>query len=537
MRSKTNLSSTDPLVISNRLQFESEHGISVNWEKVSCIKNAPKSGLPDPGKTDIHCLCKLCKKEISVPWPKRGSEYVPEFICLECIRIDEESKFGAKILNWDSLPKRQRGKDSGRIVPSRPELHTFIEYECPSCSKKSGIVFARTGRKQGSIKCDTCLQKEFEDSFGAKILNWPEVEKTFKGSVIENGMPKTKSIIRFNCKKCGKISEKFWYLEGDGGAPKTQPICKDCQREELTKINPRSVSAAETEIADFVSSLGFFVERNLHSIIPMHELDIIVRDKKIAIEFDGLFYHTEDAGKGKNYHLAKTELCEDIGFRLIHVFEDEWAFKKEIVKSRISNLLGISKEKIWARKCSVVCLNSDERHTFMEKNHIQGDRPSSFSYGLKYGDEIVSAMTFCKPRITVGNESEGWELLRFANKLNTSVPGAASRLLAKFTSEHPGEVVYSYADRRWSDGHLYEKIGFRKKAISTPNYWYVDHLKRIHRSAFMKHKLVEEGFDPNMSEDQIMRSRGYSKIWDCGTISYVLDPKNNTIDFFKNHLC
>lgn len=54
------------------------------------------------------------------------------------------------------------------------------------------------------------------------------------------------------------------------------------------------------------------------------ELDVYVPGRKLAFEYDGLYWHSEEAGRGRGYHLAKTEACEKAGIRLVHVLESEW---------------------------------------------------------------------------------------------------------------------------------------------------------------------------------------------------------------------
>ena len=127
--------------------------------------------------------------------------------------------------------------------------------------------------------------------------------------------------------------------------------------------------------------------------------------------------------------------AEDAGIRLVHIFEDEWYFKQEIVKSMISNILGKTKRKIYARKCKIKEVGRFEKKLFLDKNHIQGDVVTNINIGLYYEGELVSLMCFGKRRVNLGkkttNEGE-YELLRFCNLLNTSVIGGASKLFKYF---------------------------------------------------------------------------------------------------------
>ena len=131
-------------------------------------------------------------------------------------------------------------------------------------------------------------------------------------------------------------------------------------------------------------------------------------------------------------------------------------------------------------------------------------------------------MTFGKLRKNLGNKHiEGkYELLRFCNKLNTNVVGGASKLFKYFIKEYEPIEIVSYADRRWSKGNLYEKIGFTKVSITEPSYYYIVNHVRKNRIEYQKHKLVAMGYDSNKTEKQIMKELGYKRIYDCGTIKF-----------------
>ena len=145
-----------------------------------------------------------------------------------------------------------------------------------------------------------------------------------------------------------------------------------------------------------------------------------------------------ELNKESKYHLNKTELCEKQGIRLIHIFEDEWLYKQNIVKSRLKSLLGLTDEKIYARKCKIKDVSFSDCKIFLEENHIQGNVNAKHRYGLYYNDELVSIMTFGSKRKNLGSKSEdeSYELLRFCNKLNTTVVGGASRLMNYFIKTH-----------------------------------------------------------------------------------------------------
>lgn len=283
------------------------------------------------------------------------------------------------------------------------------------------------------------------------------------------------------------------------------------------KVYNWNSSSFENEIYEFLKEFSYKLIRNTKEIIPPYELDFFLPDFNLAIECDGIYWHLEQQGKDKKYHLNKTKRCEEQNIRLIHIFENEWKQKQEIVKSRLKNLFGKSKT-IYARNCKVRIVDNKTTRDFLEKSHIQGFCFSKWNYGLYYNDEVVSLMTFGKSRFS---KKYNWELLRFCNKLGYSVVGGASRLLKQFNEI--GTVV-SYSDKRWDTGNLYEKLGFKYSHTSSPNYFYTkDKLKLESRNKYQKHKLHKllEIFDPRLNEYQNMLNNGYDRIWDCGNAIWI----------------
>ena len=218
----------------------------------------------------------------------------------------------------------------------------------------------------------------------------------------------------------------------------------------------------------------------------------------------------------------KTKLCLENGCHLIHIYEDEWDNKRDIVKSRILNLLGVNNIKYYARKCVVKGLTSKVYREFCKNNHIQGSVNAKIKLGLFHEDILVSVMSFGQLRSNLGSKTKEnyWELLRFCNKLNSNVIGGASKLFKFFINNYDPINVISYADRSWSKGDLYTTLGFRMVSETKPNYHYIINKKRYNRYNFRKDKLVSEGYDKNSTERQIMLDRGFKRIYDSGSLKF-----------------
>ena len=274
------------------------------------------------------------------------------------------------------------------------------------------------------------------------------------------------------------------------------------------------ISKPEQQVADFITSHQIVLEQSNRKLCKF-ELDIFVGATNMAIEFNGIRYHSSKF-KDKNYHLHKTEMCEAKGIQLIHIFEDEWNYKQDIVKSRLLALLGKS-NRIYARKCTVVEIDTKQNREFMNTNHIQGHVGASVKLGLEYNGELVSVMTFGKSRF---DKSFDYELLRFCNKLNSSVVGGASKLMSCFDKKYNSPSVISYADRRWSQGNLYKQLGFTHSHNSAPNFFLVEGNKRVSRQKYQKHKLSKlfENVDMEMTAEQITEMNNIYRIYDSGNM-------------------
>jgi hypothetical protein len=287
--------------------------------------------------------------------------------------------------------------------------------------------------------------------------------------------------------------------------------------EYCTICNPTNSGQSQEEkvLIEWLQSLNIdLIEKDRSLGI---ELDIYLPKYNLAIEYNGLYWHSE-LYKNKLYHLNKTEICFKNNIQLIHIWEDDWLYKKDIVKSIILNRLKLTYNTVFARKCQIKLINSKIKDEFLENNHIQGKCVSSINIGLFSNEELVSLMTFGKRSI---NSKLEVELLRFCNIKYTSVIGAASKLFNYFIKNNQFDIIYSYADISQFTGNLYSKLKFKYLHRSKPNYWWVVDGIRHHRFNYNKQKLIKEGFDSNKTEVNIMYERGYYRLFGCGQDKYI----------------
>ncbi|MFW5847868.1 MAG: DUF7487 domain-containing protein [bacterium] len=281
-------------------------------------------------------------------------------------------------------------------------------------------------------------------------------------------------------------------------------------------------SSLEIKIGDFLKENNIKYVTNDRNLLNKNEIDILIESHKICIEINGIYWHSEYY-IDKEYHINKLIECNNKGYTLLQFFEDEIIENFDIIKSILKSKLGLISNKFFGRKSIIKHVNSKDCKKFLNENHIQLNVNSSIKIGLYYDEKLVSIMTFSKKRKILGknNKENKYELLRFCNLLDTVVVGGASKLLNYFIKEYSPSEIISYANLRFSNGNLYDKLGFTLLGNTPPNYFYVVNKERKHRFNYRKDVLIKEGYDPNKTEHEIMLERKIPRIYDCGNKKYI----------------
>ena len=442
--------------------------------------------------------------------------------CPECSYDNQREKFSYNIDDWKEKSSiKHNGKYDYSLITEQFYSKSFVKIICPD----HGVFEQRADQHLFGSGCPECgIEKR------ANILSLTLEEFIEKGTIKHNGkydyslvdykggMQKVKII----CPDHGVFEQRAnQHLFGSG--------CPECA------IN-NGKSKAEEEIYNYLKeyNINNIQKHDKNILSNQRELDLYLSDYKIAIEYNGLYWHSEDFCE-KNYHQEKYKECLNNGIRLIQIFEDEWIYKESIVLSRLRNILNIKQNKIYARKCKILKLENKDVRDFLNDNHIQGYCNAQVIYGLFYdtglGEELVSLMSFSKPRINLGRKQTKdnvYELLRFVSLKDYSVIGGASKILKHFIKEHKPEEIYSYCDLRWSQGNLYTSLGFEEISINKPNYFYVDNQERLNRFNFRKDILIKDyGCPQEMTEKEFMKNVLKKKrIYDAGTKLFRLKIKN-----------
>mgnify|MGYP001151304710 CR=1 FL=1 len=279
-------------------------------------------------------------------------------------------------------------------------------------------------------------------------------------------------------------------------------------------------SGFEKSVSIFVDSLGIDnIKRNVR--FDGMEVDIYIENLNIGIECNGVWWHSEEY-KDRLYHKEKTtRLLTEYGIKLIHVWEDDWMFKNDIVKQKIKAKLGVSdKKRVYARKCEVKNVEAKDAFIFMDMNHIQGKTFGSKWIGLYFEGVLVACVGY-------KNKGRGvYDITRYATSEN--VIGGFGKLLKHLQRTLEWSEFFTYASMDYSVGDVYEKTGFVLERVTEPQMFYVKNQKRHRREQFMKHKLSDifGNVDMNKTEKEIMRDNGYVRLFDAGSIKYVMKKEN-----------
>ena len=277
----------------------------------------------------------------------------------------------------------------------------------------------------------------------------------------------------------------------------------------------KGISKGEKEVVDYVKSIyeGEVIE-NDRTLIAPKELDVYIPEKNFAIEYNGLYWHSEAGDCYSDYHLNKTKMCMEKGIRLLHIYENEWRDKQDICKSMIASALGIYERKEYARKCEVKEITDKKTVIdFFNENHIQGAvYKFSLCLGLYKDNELLQAVVFGKQHFGRNND---YELYRMTTKKNVQVLGGFSKLM----KHSPYDTVVSYVALRMFDAKGYLASNWKIEHTAQPSFCITDGENVFSRHLFKKSECLKK-FDnvtEDMTEREMQERNGFFRLWDCGT--------------------
>lgn len=279
----------------------------------------------------------------------------------------------------------------------------------------------------------------------------------------------------------------------------------------------------------FLDTLNVNYQRNVSGLITesIHSVDFYFPDHCFAIDINDLLLHAEHSqGRGRSFHINKTDQLEKLGISLLTIWCDEYLTQRTLVEGKIKTLLNVNNQRIYARKCEFIDVSWTEIKQFYDKNHIQGTTAYKHNtVGLSYNDKLVALLSYTISETHI-------EITRFAGD-GSIVIGGFSKLLARILSDNPEcSCISTWADRRWSYGKLYINAGFVETRRLPADYYYTNYVCRFRKEAYRKEKLIKHhGLDPALvavsTEWQLVNQQlSLDRVWDCGKIRFELNIKN-----------
>ena len=224
-------------------------------------------------------------------------------------------------------------------------------------------------------------------------------------------------------------------------------------------------------------------------------------------------YGVQGEPKSKTYHKDKSKLATEFGFRCIHVWD--W--------DNVNKIISILKprERIFARNCQVKEVEANQAKEYLTKYHLQGYAKDEIRIGLFQNDELVSIMTFGKPRYSKKYE---YELIRFCS--HKFVVGGAEKLFQHFKSTFHPQSVVSYCDNSKFTGDTYLRIGFSKVNGGDPGiHWYNERTCQHITDNLLRQRGFDQLFGTHYGKGtdnkQLMLLAGFVEVYDCGQSTYT----------------
>ena len=346
---------------------------------------------------------------------------------------------------------------------------------------------------------DCALDKTAEKAFMSDDELITKFKEVHGDTYTYGDLHRSNQKVTVHCKHHGDFRLYYYdHIRGSG--------CVNCIKKQSLK---------EKELVEYISSLGVKVETSNRTLIHPMEVDIILPELNIAFEFNGIYYHS-DAFKHTNYHADKTNKMKAVGYRLIHIFEDDWNEHKDKIKAFITNILSTSENVVYARKTTLKEIKSADAKEFLNKHHIQGFGKATYHVGLYYDDVLTAVGSFKKAPSNTKNKGL-YELVRYATKI--PVIGGLGKV-SKYVKNTYGNI-YTFCDISMFTGQSYIHAGYQEVSVIKPDYKYVIGNKREHKFNWRVDKIYKLHPEcKSMSEREAMVHLKHRRIYDCGKVRY-----------------
>lgn len=357
------------------------------------------------------------------------------------------------------------------------------------------------------LKSSISISENYKNNLdaSAKRLSPDEVESRINETGIFDLLSNPKEYrnkyqkLRLKCRNCRSIQLKNMMMI------EATPICHVCHPKE---------SKGQLEVLDFVRSLGVDVVSNDRSLISPLEIDVLVQSSRLAIEYNGLYWHSSARILDKDYHEKKRLATVSAGYRFFGIYEDEWRDKRNVVEGMLRHRLGKCLETYDARSLKLEEIDSKSSNIFFEKSHLEGPAKNIVTFGLIDGSgKVYAAMSLRKP--FHASKSSRLEVARSAMIPGISVRGWIGRLTKeslRYSKRNGYEGLMTYVDSRVGNGggYIFSETWKLEKESTGPRFWWTDFENRFNRFKYKADKLN------GLSQTTVAMNAGVSEIWGCG---------------------
>lgn len=307
----------------------------------------------------------------------------------------------------------------------------------------------------------------------------------------------------WECKKC---CTTFKDTINNGHIPR----CPTCFPKDI------KVSKAETNLFEAIN-----VENKMQTnrdLIENFEIDIYLSDYNIGVEYNGMYWHSEQRGIEKYYHLDKTILCENESIFLIHIFESEWINRPIQVISMIERHLDTFDEIVLLNDLDVREITEIESNKFLIENTLNlSESLFEKRKGVFRNNELLAMMTTEQMQDKI-------IITKFEEKMGVGFDGNVFKKLMDSFDFDKSLTIYYYPDRRYNkmDDETLLECGFSFEGGTEPNLWYSKNLNQISSYSVKKKNIFEyvDEYDDKLTIYENMIANGYLSIWDCGKLVF-----------------
>lgn len=377
-------------------------------------------------------------------------------------------------------------------------------------SFQSTVYIISESQKYKSKGCPVCANKKIIAGVNDIFTINPDMEKEYPFDLNPNINPKElgagsdKQILchcaNADCSNTFSTSVYNWF----NGLVKYCPDCRDCGK-----------SYEAHRLAEEIRNWGITVEEEVALFGDNRKVDMLIRDKNLVIEYNGLYWHNEEI-RDKNWHLNRYNDCKKLGYSLIYVWQDDWKYKRNVVECFLRRKLGVSDEvKVNARDCTICLIDYPIAEVFLEDNHLQGSVIGDAYISLKFGEEVVAVCVI---------QGIGDTILIKRYATNCILRGGFSKILSYIERTYEFVKIDTFSDNGVSCGDLYKSLGFQKVKDLRPDYKYIVNHRRVHKFNYRKDRFKRDKsleYIEGLTETELADLNGLKRVWDAGKVKWT----------------